>query len=278
MIDISGTCSVTAAKAADTNYNAATSSAAAVTMIKANQATLTVSVTPSALIYGNTAALSSSGGSGTGVETYSAGASTGCSVAGSTLSVTNASGSCSVTAAKAADTNYNVATSSAAAVTMIKANQAILAIVAPAILADGNTATLSTTGGSGTGAVTFSAGASTGCSVAGSILSVTNASGTCSVTAARAADTNYNVATSSGSAVTLVVADGKLVTIPTGTVSASDALKALRIAAGLDVQTANDLAHGDVAPLANGQRQPDGKISSADVVAILRKVALLPSW
>jgi hypothetical protein len=199
-------------------------------------------------------------------------------VAGSTLSVTNASGTCSVTATKATDSNYNVATSSAAAVTLIKANQATLTVVAPAILAEGNTATLSTTGGNGTGEVTYSAGASTGCSVAGITLSMTNVSGTCSVTATKAADTNYNVATSSAAAVTLVVADGKLLTAPTGTVNATDALKALRITAGLDVATANDLAHGDVAPLLNGQRQPDGKISSADVVAILRKAALLPSW
>jgi hypothetical protein len=58
----------------------------------------------------------------------------------------------------------------------------------------------------------------------------------------------------------------------------TDALKALRIAAGLDTPTASEVAHGDVAPLLNGARQPDGKISSADVVAILRKYVGLPSW
>jgi hypothetical protein len=58
----------------------------------------------------------------------------------------------------------------------------------------------------------------------------------------------------------------------------TDALKALRIAAGLDIPTPADLAHGDVAPLVNGLRQPDGKIDLADVVAILKKAAGLPSW
>jgi hypothetical protein len=57
-----------------------------------------------------------------------------------------------------------------------------------------------------------------------------------------------------------------------------DALKALRIAAGLDALTATYVAHGDVAPLAGGQRQPDGTIDLGDVVAILRKAVLLPSW
>jgi hypothetical protein len=58
----------------------------------------------------------------------------------------------------------------------------------------------------------------------------------------------------------------------------TDALKALRITVGLDTPTASEVAHGDVAPLLNGARQPDGKISSADVVAILRKYVGLPSW
>ena len=58
----------------------------------------------------------------------------------------------------------------------------------------------------------------------------------------------------------------------------ADALKSLRFAAGLDVPTTADIAHGDVAPLLTGVRHPDGKIDINDVVAILRKVAGLSSW
>jgi hypothetical protein len=61
-------------------------------------------------------------------------------------------------------------------------------------------------------------------------------------------------------------------------VEIADALKALKIAAGIDTPTASDLAHGDVAPLVNGARQPDGKITGADVVAILRKIVSLSNW
>jgi hypothetical protein len=61
-------------------------------------------------------------------------------------------------------------------------------------------------------------------------------------------------------------------------VKVEDALKALRIAAGLDWPEVSDIAHGDVAPLARGHPHPDGKIDLADVVAILRKAAGLPSW
>lgn len=87
---------------------------------KADQSALIVSANPSTVIYGNTSTLSTTGGSGTGAVTYSAGASTGCSVSGNTLSVTNvdASGTCSVTATKAADANYNEATSAALTVNL----------------------------------------------------------------------------------------------------------------------------------------------------------------
>ena len=54
--------------------------------------------------------------------TFSAGASTGCIVAGDQLSVTNAAGTCAVTATKAGDDNYLAASSNAASVTLNKAS------------------------------------------------------------------------------------------------------------------------------------------------------------
>src|SRR6185369_8542174 len=60
--------------------------------------------------------------------------------------------------------------------TVQKGNQATLTINAPASLKYGTSATLTASGGSGTGAVTFSSGSSTGCAVSGDQLSVTNAS------------------------------------------------------------------------------------------------------
>ena len=87
---------------------------------KAPQATLTVN-DPGPVTYGSTATLTATGGSGTGAVTFSAGASTGCSVTGDTLSVTNASGTCTVTVTKAEDDNYLVATSVPLTVTLQKA-------------------------------------------------------------------------------------------------------------------------------------------------------------
>jgi large repetitive protein len=63
-----------------------------------------------------------------------------------------------------------------------------------------------------------------------------------------------------------------------GKVDISDALKALRIAVGLESGTTDDLLRGDVAPLQNGVPAPDGVIDIADAVVILRKVVGLINW
>jgi hypothetical protein len=69
--------------------------------------------------------------------------------------------------------------------------------------------------------------------------------------------------------------DGRLLG---GTVMVKDALRALQIAVGVIPPTANDLAHGDVAPFVNGKPQPDGKIDIGDAVVILRRSVGLISW
>jgi hypothetical protein len=70
----------------------------------------------------------------------------------------------------------------------------------------GHTLALGTSGGSGTGAVTFTVtnGTATGCAISGSSLSATKA-GTCLVTATKAADTNYSAVSSLATAVTFKV-------------------------------------------------------------------------
>jgi len=84
-----------------------------------------------------------------------------------------------------------------------KSDQATLIVNNPSPVVYGTSYTLTTNGGSGTGAVTFDAGVSTGCAVTGSTLSVTNASGVCDVTATKAADANYNSITSDPISITI---------------------------------------------------------------------------
>ncbi len=189
-----GTCTVTATKAADANYNATTATVN-VTVNMINQAALTAIATPASIVFNATSALSTAGGSGTGAVSYAVTAGpTFCSIAGSTLTGTGV-GTCTVTATKVADANYN-ATTATVNVTVGKANQAALTAVAtPASIVFNATSVLSTTGGSGTGAVSYSVTAGpTFCSIAGSTLTGSDV-GTCTVTATKAADANYNATT-----------------------------------------------------------------------------------
>jgi hypothetical protein len=195
-----GTCTVTATKAADTNYTAATSAGITVTINQATQAALVAASTPSTVAFGNATALSTTGGSGTGAVTF-ASSNANCTIVGTTLSAA-AVGTCTITATKAADTNYTAATSAGITVTVNQATQAILiAASTPSTVAFGGTTTLSTTGGSGTGAVTFASN-NANCTIVGSTLTAA-AVGTCTVTATKLADTNYATASSTGITVTV---------------------------------------------------------------------------
>jgi large repetitive protein len=183
------------------------------TTSKLDQAALVAVVDHTPVVFGTTATMSTTGGSGTGAVTYNAGASTGCSISGTTLSVTNASGTCDITATKAGDATYNVVSSAALPVALAKATQTALSVVNPGPVLYGSTPTLSTAGGSGVGAVTYSHGASTGCTVSGVTLTVTDASGSCDITATKATDNNYNAISSAPLAITLQKANQATLTV-----------------------------------------------------------------
>ena len=106
-----GTCTVTATKAGDAQFEPATASTS-VAVSRAEQAPLAVTASPSSVAFGASSALSTSGGSGTGAVSYAvtAGAAS-CSIAGSTLTATGV-GACTVTATKAADANFEAASAS----------------------------------------------------------------------------------------------------------------------------------------------------------------------
>jgi LPXTG-site transpeptidase (sortase) family protein len=126
-----------------------------------------------------------------------------CVFVGGTIFNSTGAGTCVVQASGAPTTNFASATATQS-ITIAKASQATLTVSAnPAVVVQGFTTTLSNSGGSGTGAVTFSVGSSTGCTLAGNIVTVTDASGTCNVTVTKAADANYLSATSAVLPITL---------------------------------------------------------------------------
>jgi ribosomal protein S11 len=166
-----------------------------------------LSLVDTTLTLGSTLTLSTSGGSGSGLVSFvvSSVGSAGCSLSGSVLSVTS-SGTCTVTASKAADATYAAASSGAVTITASKRTQSALSLVDTALIA-GSTLTLSTSGGSGSGLVSFvvSSAGSAGCSLSGAVLSVTS-SGTCTVTASKAADATYAIGSSGAVTITVTAA------------------------------------------------------------------------
>ncbi len=111
---------------------------------------------------------------------------------------------------------YNSLTgASAGNFTISTASQSALTFTGQTVTSPAAFASLSTTGGSGTGAVTYAVttAGTAGCSISGTTLSYTT-DGTCGVTATRAADSNYNSVSSSEATFTVNP-------IPTHTITAS---------------------------------------------------------
>jgi hypothetical protein len=82
----------------------------------------------------------------------------------------------------------------------------------------------------------------------------------------------------------LVKTETVVSTLPTGdidgdgSVTIADALLALQISVGTVAVTSAYLINGDVAPFVGGKPVPDGIITGADALMILRKVVGLVSW
>jgi hypothetical protein len=203
------TCTVVATKAASLGFNAAVSPPKKFLFGVYEQASLVINgfglytTRP----HTSTFSLSTTGGSGSGVVTYTVSGEK-CSIDGNSLSGKPAPGTfstCTVVATKSASPGYKVAVS--APITLYFnniVNQDPLAIINTSIPLGELTANLTTSGGSGTGAVTFISSGS-GCSVQGSLLSANPVAGSsisCSVYAKKASSSGYNNATSE--AVTLV--------------------------------------------------------------------------
>jgi hypothetical protein len=143
----------------------------------------TVALTSSCTLGGTTSAVAVAG-----VATYGA------------LSITG-TGSCTLTAT---DSTHPLTTAASNAVDSQGAQAALVVSSVTGYL--GSALTLTTTGGSGTGAVTFTAipGTALGCVVTGSLLTVTSL-GTCTVTATKAASLTNLAVSSVATTVTFVV-------------------------------------------------------------------------
>ena len=165
----------------------------------------TLSLLPAGpLAYGSTNSLSTIGGSGLGLVTYSVVSGPGYLTADSNnLVVTSATGTIVLKATKAADDVY-LSAGITNTISLTPAYQSALVFTPPAIQTYGTTNVLSATGGSGSGAVTFSVVSGPG-SISGNNLVITAGSGSVVLQATKAADASYS-ANSATATVTAVKA------------------------------------------------------------------------
>ncbi|MSW82625.1 MAG: hypothetical protein F2840_15960 [Actinobacteria bacterium] len=182
-------CWVSATRASSYGYWGATSETVVFTWTSP-QATLSVSntVLTDAVDDGVGVELATSGGSGDGVVTYTV-TGTGCSVSGTSLNATPPA-TCVVTATKAASTGWIEATSATGTFTFL-AEQDVLRLSGETLTAKvGNAIELTTSGGSGTGAVTFKVEGGA-CLFDGKKRLIATGVTVCIVTAKKAASTGY---------------------------------------------------------------------------------------
>jgi hypothetical protein len=178
-----GTVSVTAAQAGNSNWNAASS----VTQ------TFTVNPVATTFTYGGGPSYSYDGSVKT--VTLSVSPANATFTTGGTYSATNAG---SYTATATATGNYSGSNSYGWSIAKISQNA--LTLAAPSALAYGASATLSVSGGSGAGAVTYAITGQSAAGVAtlsGATLTAASGTGWVDVQATKAADTNYTVQASS---------------------------------------------------------------------------------
>ncbi|MFI5035088.1 MAG: hypothetical protein ACHQFZ_02660, partial [Acidimicrobiales bacterium] len=159
----------------------------------------TIAVTPATGPALKPLTLVATGFSGTGAITFAVvagGTAKGCAVSAAQLTATSG-GTCKVTATIAAGGGYGAATSDPATITFSLLGQSIA--VTPQSGTVGTNLTLTATGYTGTGAITFavaSGGTAPGCAISAGSFAVASGAGTCLVTASIAADSTYLSATS----------------------------------------------------------------------------------
>jgi hypothetical protein len=205
-----GSCSVIANAAANTNY----ATAAAVTKtVTATQAAPTVTFTgaPLTSTYLSKFTVTSTTNGSVAALVTSSGA---CSNSGNTVTMTSGTGTCSLTATWAAGGNYSGAVATQSTTATPLAQTIAFTTNPPASSLYGASFTVAATGGASGNAVIYtSAGA---CRNSGATYTMTNSTGVCSVSASQAGNTNYAPATP---VTKLVTATGPLLSVSPSSIS-----------------------------------------------------------
>ncbi len=182
-----GTCTLTFTQPGDNRYNPASKTISA-TVFPNLQANLMFNFNSQTMKYGDSQAVTITGGSGTGAVSLSSN-NANCTPNGLSFTATGV-GTCTITATKASDGNYQAATISQG-FTIGQADQPPASITFTGANEYGAVLTINYTGGAGTGAVSFSSD-NAACVINGNQVTLT-ALGGCSITGIKQADANYKL-------------------------------------------------------------------------------------
>ena len=189
-------CAVMADQAGNTNYSAATEIRQTATAMLANQTlSFTSGTVPASAAYNATF---TPGATSTSGLTAAITVSGGCSISAGVVTMTSGTTACVVKADQAGNGNYGAAAEITQSVTASLASQATLTVTGlpTAAQAYGTTFTVGTSGGSGTGTVSFTASGACSVNSTSGLVTMTSGTGSCSVYATKASDSNYRSATS----------------------------------------------------------------------------------
>ena len=196
-----GSCTIEASQAGDANYNAASSVPQSFTIHKADQVITITTHAPASKVFGGSFTVAATGGGSGNAVSFSNGG--GCSNSGATFTMTSGSTDCVVKYDQDGDANYNAAPQKTETVTAVKADQDPLSVTSPDNGTFNQSYDVVTSGGSGTGGVSFDVGSSTACAIVTGKVKITSGTGSCAVSASKASDANYNAANSGAHTVTV---------------------------------------------------------------------------
>ncbi len=182
-----GTCSVIANQAGNTEYSAAPQVTQTTNATLASQ-TITFPAPASPAAYNSSFAVSATSTSSLAVTIAASGV---CSISSGTVTMTSGTGTCTLTASQSGNANYSAATNVVHTVTATLASQTIT-FPAPASPAAYNSSfAVSATSTSG---LTVTIAASGVCSISSGTVTMTSATGTCTLTASQSGNANYSAA------------------------------------------------------------------------------------
>jgi hypothetical protein len=205
-----GTCSVIANQAGNTEYSAAPQVTQTTNATVASQTITFTTNAPASAAYGTNFTVAATASSGLAVAFTSAGA---CSNGGTTTyTMTSGTGTCSVIANQAGNSNYSAATQVTQTTNATLASQTIT-FPAPASPAAYNTSfAVSATSTSGLAVTITPSGV---CSILSGTVTMTSGTGTCTLTASQSGNTNYSAAANVIHTVTATLASQSItVTVP----------------------------------------------------------------